>query len=134
MIKLRRVREEDSRLLWEWANDQEVRSNSFSQKTITWEEHIQWLNEKLRDPNCLFFVALDKEERPIGQARFDLNASEAVREVFHSGLVQTVSAFIKPANMKSVNAFERAGFRKVGLKTVRGNLAVHYTLSSVSCP
>jgi spore coat polysaccharide biosynthesis predicted glycosyltransferase SpsG len=47
-LRLRRVRAEDVELLWQWANDPAVRRASFSQQSITWDEHVRWFEEAAR--------------------------------------------------------------------------------------
>ena len=59
-IRLRRVREEDSRLLWEWVNDRVVRSTSLNSEPIPWENHVNWFAQKLNDRNCHIFIAIDR--------------------------------------------------------------------------
>jgi len=149
-VRLRRVREDDCRLLWEWANDKEVRASAFSSNPIPWEEHVRWFMRKLQDPNCFIFVALDNEDTPLGQVRFDivrdgeaeidvsidkdrrrlgygaLLLSKAVNEVFRLTSISIVHAFIKPNNEASMKAFERTGFKRLSIEKVRGNVAVHY--------
>lgn len=82
-LRLRRVRAEDKRLLWEWANDQEVRASSFSSDPIPWETHVAWFADRFacgdevdsagkRGPGkSLMWIAEDGEATPVGQIRFD---------------------------------------------------------------
>lgn len=148
-IVFRPAIKEDCSLIFQWANDPETRAASFSQEPISLEEHIQWYKNKLLDANCIFLIALDNENRPIGQVRFDLDSTEAVMnvsmdagnrgkglgklvilkaadELFGRKDVSRINAFIKPNNMKSTKSFEFAGFKFVGSKVVRGNEALHY--------
>lgn len=67
---LRRVTKEDATLLYEWANDDECRQNSFHSNYIEWEEHVEWLNKQLSDPSVLMFVLVD-EGSDVGQIRLD---------------------------------------------------------------
>jgi RimJ/RimL family protein N-acetyltransferase len=149
-LRLRYARESDCKLLWEWANDRETRKLSFSPDPIPWEEHVQWFTRKLLEPSCLFFIAVDREDTPVGQVRFDIDRdgkaeisvsvdrdkrglgygalliSKAVKEVFHLTCIRSVHAFIKPNNEASIRAFERSGFKRLNIENVRGNVAVHY--------
>jgi len=76
-LRLRPVRPEDSRLLWEWANDAEVRAASFSSAAIPWERHVGWFAEKLRasaipsEKGSVIFIGEDELGTPLGQIRFD---------------------------------------------------------------
>lgn len=42
---LRKVKIEDLEILFDWANDSLVRTNSFSTKSITISEHKAWFQE-----------------------------------------------------------------------------------------
>ncbi|GCE64762.1 UDP-2,4-diacetamido-2,4, 6-trideoxy-beta-L-altropyranose hydrolase [cyanobiont of Ornithocercus magnificus] len=72
-LYLRRAADSDEPLLLHWANDSEVRSNSFSPKPITSEDHNQWFQNSLINPNRLILVAVDVTSHPLGQIRFDRN-------------------------------------------------------------
>ncbi|MCP3929874.1 MAG: GNAT family N-acetyltransferase, partial [Bacteroidetes bacterium] len=76
-IKLRKVRQFDCKLLWHWANDPEVRQSSFNSDLITFEEHLQWFEIKLKDNQSYIFIAEDEKNTPIGQIRFDLRNGTA---------------------------------------------------------
>jgi RimJ/RimL family protein N-acetyltransferase len=75
------VREEDGRLLWEWANDPAVRAVSFSSEPISWQQHWQWFNSKLSSPDCIFYIAVNLADLPIGQVRFERTGDEATISV-----------------------------------------------------
>jgi UDP-2,4-diacetamido-2,4,6-trideoxy-beta-L-altropyranose hydrolase len=150
-LRLRPARRDDCRLLWEWASDPAVRAASFSSAPISWADHQDWFARKRDDKNCFMFIAVDNEDLPIGQARFDLvNQSEAeisvsvspshraegygsqliqmsVKELFRITPAQLVHAFIKSDNLSSIGAFIRAGFVDSGLKIVKGEVAKHFT-------
>jgi len=152
-VRLRPVRETDCRLLWEWVNDPEVRAASFSRHHISWEEHHNWFHQKLGDPNCLHFIFLDGNDQPVGQVRFDIQPhgeaeidinidrkvrgsgwgkiilNEAVTNIFNKTDIHTVNAFIKPENLKSIKAFEKAGFKMGPAVKARGNDCIHYIRS-----
>ncbi len=61
----------DAKLLYGQANDKEVRLSSFNSDPISWEEHLQWLSQKLKDENSWIFIAENQIGDPIGQVRFD---------------------------------------------------------------
>ena len=148
--QLRRVRADDRELLWEWANDPEVRAASFSSAPIPWETHVSWFAERFGQGRCLMLIAEDEKGSPFGQIRFDFkNNGEAelnislvresrgcglgvrvieagVRELFATVDCLRVNAFVKPENEASARAFEQADFVRVGMERVRGNDAVHY--------
>ena len=70
-VKLRHAEEEDEALLLRWANDIQVRSNSFSQEQITASDHHHWFIKGMADPKRLLLIALADNNVPIGQIRFD---------------------------------------------------------------
>jgi len=157
-LRLRRAREDDCRLLWEWASDPHVRAWSFSSASIPWKEHVTWFTQKLRDPNCFIFIAMDDQDRPIGQVRFDMtsdceaeiglsidgsNRGErygsllielSVAEMFRGAGVKTINAYIRRENQASCKAFENARFNRVGLEMVKGHAALHYSKSTSEPP
>jgi UDP-2,4-diacetamido-2,4,6-trideoxy-beta-L-altropyranose hydrolase len=152
-LRLRPAREEDRRLLWEWANDPDVRAASFSPDPISWETHVVWFDVKLRAQNAgsrsVIFIAEDDQHVPLGQIRFDCRpdgdweiavslgkdargrglACEliqcGVREILSDNSTSRVHAFVKSTNVASLKAFERADFVSAGADQVRGNMAVH---------
>ena len=149
-VAVRRARESDCRLLWEWANDPGVRASSFSPAAIGWEEHSDWFRAKMADEGCMILIGEGADGRAIGQVRIDrlskgeaeidvsvarafrgagygsLLLETALQEAFDTGRIAKVHALIRPENLASVRAFEEAGFRKLGEKQVRGNAALHY--------
>lgn len=148
-MRLRKARHSDAKLLWDWANDPAVRKAAFSTDPIPWETHLQWFERKLNDPDCHIYIAVDERDTPVGQIRFDRwQQAEAVIDVsidhskrgsgYGSLLVETgmhqlfadasflaVHGFVKIDNFASIQTFERAGFRKIGLECVNNTDAIH---------
>jgi len=71
-INLRRVTKKDIKLLFDWANDPEVRSNAKTKKSITWPEHISWFNGMLSNKSIFTFILSDSHT-DIGVVRFNKN-------------------------------------------------------------
>ena len=46
-IYLRRVKETDMKLLFDWRNNELVRKNSFCMDPVEWNEHVKWFNTTL---------------------------------------------------------------------------------------
>lgn len=149
-LRLRPVVADDCRLLWDWANDPEVRAASFSSPAIPWDDHVAWFAGKLQDPHCFHFIAQESEHTCIGQVRFETRATGeadihvsiarhrrrsgygsllialAVDELFRVTPIRAVHAFIKPENTGSIKAFEHAEFCCTGVETIHGCTALHY--------
>ena len=151
MLRLRRVEERDSRLLWEWANDPAVRAASFSSEFIPWERHQDWFGAKLADPNAVLYLATNPENVLIGQVRYQLDGpgaqlsvslapefrgkgyshtiiAMATEELFRTTNVTTIDAYVKPTNEASLRLFRRAGFKQEDNRVIHGQQAVHFIL------
>ncbi len=147
-LRLRVLGEADCQLLWEWANDPEVRALSFSSEPIPQWQHVQWFKTKLSDPNCLIYLAIDRDDIPIGQIRYEIENNEAVvsvsidrqfrnrgygstliqlasQQAFHIANLARIHAYIKPVNQASIRAFVKANFINFGISQVKGAQAVH---------
>jgi spore coat polysaccharide biosynthesis predicted glycosyltransferase SpsG/L-amino acid N-acyltransferase YncA len=132
-LRLRPARPADRRLLWEWRNDPVTRAMSFHRDPVPWEEHCRWFDGRIRDPATLLLLAVDAQDQPVGQARFDLDGATAVisvavapghrgrglgrvlidlacRRVFATTGAAVVLAFIRADNTASLAAFATAGF------------------------
>ena len=77
IIYLREVNKEDIDLLFYWANDPDVRRNSFNSEHIPYETHVKWFENMLIDADVLQFI-LVKNNEPIGQIRINVDGCEAV--------------------------------------------------------
>jgi RimJ/RimL family protein N-acetyltransferase len=69
-LNLRLATIDDSKLLFDWANDPEVRKASFSTKSIDWKDHVEWLKKKLKRENSFLYI-FQLDDIPIGMIRFD---------------------------------------------------------------
>lgn len=132
-IKIRDVKDSDLSLLLKWANDTETRKQSFNPKEITWEEHLQWFQNKSVNPDCFFYL-FTADDIPAGIVRIEKNeqaiigvtvapeqrgkglGSQIIKTAcskFWSSNREPIIAYIKKSNPGSVKAFEKAGFQKV---------------------
>ncbi|MCR5279451.1 MAG: GNAT family N-acetyltransferase [Lachnospiraceae bacterium] len=132
-ISLRSVTEADRKLLFDWANDREVRKNSFSTQEITWEEHCAWFARIMSDENVLQYV-MEEEGKAAGQIRFAIKDDTAeisysiageyrgrglAKRMVKLGMEKAVSerpkiteftARVKPENVISSKVFCTLGF------------------------
>lgn len=150
-IEFRDARREDCSLIYQWANDPDVRRWSFSSRPVAWGDHVVWFERKLQDPCHLFFIAQDLSGRPIGQARFEIEGDDshaiisisldrgargrglgcvmilkAIEALLKRWSVSRVDAYIKSDNALSISAFEGAGFQRGGTRTVKGHDSLYY--------
>ncbi len=127
-MNLRPARMDDAALLFEWANDPDVRAASFNSEPIGATEHVKWLAKRL--PEGGFYIAERMDGRRLGYARVERTGEIAVsvdkplrnqglgrrlivmasaRAVDELGLVE-VWARVKTENEASLVAFAAAGF------------------------
>jgi RimJ/RimL family protein N-acetyltransferase len=148
-VKLRRVTFEDSKMIFEWANDPDTRANSALSDPIPWEDHERWYAERLADEDSDLLIALTDDEVPVGIVRFQSQGDQAeisvnvapshrggglgvemigagCEEFFRIREVPLVVAYIRPGNVASQRAFGRAGFRPAGEERVRGAQMLRY--------
>jgi UDP-2,4-diacetamido-2,4,6-trideoxy-beta-L-altropyranose hydrolase len=149
-LSIRLAQDEDCKLLWDWANDPVVRASAFSSQMIGWDEHVEWFRGKLNDRNCRILVCLDASAVPVGQIRFEKHGvSDANLDIAVDGRLRglgfaarlidlgadwafeewgltRLNAFVKPENVASAKAFERAGFNRMENVVVKGQTALHY--------
>ena len=149
-LSLREAEMRDCRLLWDWANDIDVRKASFGQEPIPWETHVKWLNARLSDRNTKLFIA-EQKSTPVGQLRYELDGSDAVvsfsldREIRGRGVgnalislgskkifletgIEQIHAYVRPENKKSIRAFLRAGYCASGASLVGETEALHFVM------
>ena len=132
---LRLVMQEDMDLLFEWANDDSVRQNSFSSEKILYEDHKKWFARLLERDDCRQYIyCLDEE--PIGQVRVTVEGDKAeigysicadkrgmgygkkilklVREQVKKDLpkVQILVGRVKPENLASSKVFLDLGYEE----------------------
>ena len=127
----------DEALYLAWANEPEVRRQSFNTEPIPLEQHQRWLRSRLKSPDALLRVLVDAEGLPLGQIRFERSPTEPTRaaiglsldpvargyglgsELLQLGLAELarqwggqVDAYgeVRMANPASTSAFLKAGF------------------------
>ncbi|MCO5233142.1 MAG: GNAT family N-acetyltransferase [Chitinophagales bacterium] len=128
-ISIRLAEKSDELITFEWTNDTETRKNSFSNNIISFEEHSNWWNSKIRF-NTYFIVEVNSKRA--GIIRFDkhkdyytigINIAPEFRnrgfsskflfiscKKFRKNHNEDIFAFIKPENLASIKSFEKAGF------------------------
>jgi UDP-2,4-diacetamido-2,4,6-trideoxy-beta-L-altropyranose hydrolase len=76
-LRVRAADPGDEQLYLDWANDPEVRRQSFHTEAIDCHSHQKWFSSKLRDRDSQLFVML-AGDLPVGQIRFDRLGQETV--------------------------------------------------------
>lgn len=87
-LYLREAVKEDMELLYEWANDLEVRRNAFHTEQIAYDTHKTWFENVLKDSDILQYILIDENRKEmdenicgteeIGQIRLSLDKEKAL--------------------------------------------------------
>lgn len=80
---LRKVEEKDIDLLFEWANDEECRKNSFHSEKIEYKDHREWFLKKINDKNCNMYLCIAEDDY-VGQVRLDIDESKSTGMISYS--------------------------------------------------
>lgn len=150
MLYFRKATLEDTKLYFDWANDKNVREQSFNSDMISYANHEKWFAMKLNDKSCLMLIFEDKTQNKIGQVRIQKNnefealigisvAFESRGKGYAKEMIQIASdyflnsnsdflinAYIKESNLNSKFAFEKAGYDFVELVDYEGFKSYKY--------
>ena len=136
-LSLRKVNKKDESLLFNWANDFDVRKWSFNKKRITLDRHKIWFKGKLSNKNVLIWI-LEYKNMPAGMVRLEkeggsillnyliapkyqgkklatkmLNMAMEELNIYWKNV--KVLAYTLPNNIASIKSLENAGFFFDGL-------------------
>jgi|TARA_B110000263_G_C15223474_1_gene471097 spore coat polysaccharide biosynthesis protein SpsF len=144
-ITIRKACKEDFKLLWNWANDIDVRANSLNPEIISMTNHKEWLKKRIRSNDTLIYI-LESKGIPFSQIRFDrISQNEAEIDISVSRewrskglgtltLTQTklraieqlrillLTGVVREANIGSCKAFINAGFIESDKRNINGNI------------
>lgn len=152
-IYLREANMQDVDLIYKWANDEDVRKNSFNSAEIPYDTHVKWYSKLLQDDSRVQLI-LEKEENgvieAIGQIRYQYDAEEQSVEIGYSvdknyrgqgygktliklggerikdyfPEVKKIIGKVKPENKASIQAFLKNGYTE---KCVELELDIDYS-------
>lgn len=88
-VQVRPATSADARMIYEWRTSPEVMGASRNTASFTFEDHCEWLERVLADPQRLLLVGLH-DGREAGVVRFDIDGHRA-----------EVSIFLAPGTMRS---------------------------------
>ena len=137
MISLRKPTHKDMETYFSWANDPEVREQSYNSSIIDLETHKQWFEsvltndayfmcicqnsigedigqvriQKQKDKEALISISIDSKHRAKGYAKEILKVTTDLFLKCNHGFI--INAYIKEENLNSKFAFENAGFHFV---------------------
>ena len=142
---LREAGKNDCELLFNWANDFKVRTNSISKDPILWENHEKWFFEKINSDKSKIYI-LEIAGNPVGQIRFDYQNNSWVidysisSEMRGKGLGKilvnmslpyfkgyNIAAFVHVTNYSSQAVFNQLNFIKTSTIVINSELYFEYT-------
>lgn len=148
-ISFRYAKEKDVDLYFNWANDPEVRKQSFNKDEISYERHSQWFRNKLKDKQTQMLVFFEDDTlKEIGQVRITSNNENiigiSIDEKFRGKQYAStmlylsaylfkqkinkkpIVAYIKKENNASQKSFLKANFVFEKELLFENNLAIKY--------
>lgn len=96
-LHIRKAEMSDIMLYFEWANDPDVRRNSFNQEPILLTAHEHWFSKKLTSHDTYLYV-LEYNGQPAGQIRFEVVTASEVDET--DGITQAEIGFSLGSNFR----------------------------------
>jgi UDP-2,4-diacetamido-2,4,6-trideoxy-beta-L-altropyranose hydrolase len=139
-LTCRKAEEKDMMIYLDWANDQEVRQNSFNSEPISLEVHQKWFQNAIKNESNLMLL-FEINGDPIGQTRFQITKDSALLNYSiasaHRGkrlsspmitlalqtlyrtfpLINQVDAKVKNENISSIKTLIGSGFQIVSTDT-----------------
>lgn len=151
MMNLRKASAKNGELILKWANDPEVRAESFTSNAIPYNDHIKWFEHIISSPDCYLYIAENSNGQTVGQVRFELEGSNATisisvdrkfrkkgygsmiialasKKLFQVSNADVIHAYIKKGNATSVSAFKKAGFIFLEELLIEGQQAERFIL------
>lgn len=152
MLTFRLAKLEDIRIYFDWANDPEVREQSFQSKEIDFSSHEKWFKSKLSDDSFKMLIFQNERNENIGQIRIqELDFKNAVIGISIDHLFRgkgyakemltkacenyflvknngIIHAYIKKINSNSKLAFEKSGFQYIEMIDFNGYESYHYNI------
>jgi RimJ/RimL family protein N-acetyltransferase len=74
-VVLRPATKDDVEVTYKWATSDDVRRFSLNQNEITRADHVKWFEEKIKNPQCIYYMALFNQAI-IGSFRLDVNEDQ----------------------------------------------------------
>jgi RimJ/RimL family protein N-acetyltransferase len=121
-FQIRPATRDDARRLFEWRNDESTRSMSKNKDLIQWDDHLGWLDRRLKldQPNLFVFEA---DGQPVATFRIDgMDLSYTVAPEFRNrGIAKlmlnevrsrfgSLRAHVYSDNVPSIKVAQSAGF------------------------
>ena len=77
MLVVRKVNVKDSKVIFDWRNDDLTQKMFRNSELVEYEGHCKWLTTTLKNANCCLLMCELKEGKPIAVVRFDIEGQSA---------------------------------------------------------
>lgn len=136
MLKVRLANSSDIKKVFELSNDDVVRANSINKFKISWENHVKWFNNHIKDLEHPFYIIENDNGDFVGQVRFDTAkenvisisisknfrgkglASDIIKICTQKSNLKSIYAYVKITNIASKKAFIKAGYKELGIEQI----------------
>lgn len=108
-IKIRRAKQNDSKDIFEWRNDERTRHMSHTSQIIDWEDHKKWYLNSLDSKSLIMLICEDNRSEKIAIIRFDISISSAVISI-NLNPTKRGKGLAKPCLITSIKFFSKRYF------------------------
>ena len=105
-IKIRSAKENDSKDIFEWRNDEITREMSHTSEIIEWENHSRWYSSSLDSESRILLICEDDCSEKIAIIRFDISESNSVISI-NLNSTQRGKGSAKPCLIRSIEFFSK---------------------------
>ena len=146
MIKTRKAGLKDSKIIFEWRNDELTRTMSHTTDIVDWERHSAWFASSLENKNRLLLLCENKNEsKKMAVVRFDVNSTRALvsinlapdmrgKGISKQCLSGSIERFKNEfpqvtaldAEIKLENVASQRLFKSIGFVNIRGDIDTLY--------
>jgi UDP-2,4-diacetamido-2,4,6-trideoxy-beta-L-altropyranose hydrolase len=147
-IELKLAQSENCELVYRWQSNKQVRKYARNPNIPKWEEHIEWYDSCLQDPNRMLYLLYDYQQSIVGLLRLDhLLVNNHARHTYEISIIvspvhqgkgiavsalkkmktlhrnATYTATIQDKNISSQKAFAKVGFQQVSPEYYQLNIS-----------
>lgn len=142
----RKAEKDDTVLLFNWANDNDVRQNAVNKQPVQWDGHVAWFNNKLQSPSSNIFI-LELNDQAVGQVRLDEEngswwidysidkkfrgyglGTVILEKALRTVKGKKIDAIVKEGNEASAKVFQKLGFVQMGNREVNSENYNHFEI------
>ena len=105
-INIRSAKENDSKDIFEWRNDELTRQMSHTSEIIEWENHNRWYSNSLDSEGRILLICEDDHNEKIAIIRFDISELNAIISI-NLNPTQRGNGLAKSCLIRSIEFFSK---------------------------